>query len=797
MSDQSLLIFSANGSGVVLRTKYSGKYGGLCFTTSEFKLYQRLFRVADNKNQGKLQRGSTELNTLLIRTDLEWDKVDKICTIAVSCIVFGKEEEENTTDLDINRWLVVCKCIAYSQKHGRIPDKEAFKKLHGEVQDLALVPFANFNLDKAQQLFQGGKYGKAFRSEIVSWKFYEHVKFKINNTSATAIEWNKQGNEALQPAPVPPTTGSASKGGGGGGSTGNNGKKKKGQSTANTVAPPSLETENGSSSSSSSGGGGGKSSRTKESNEIERRYSEFEVLVHILQRHHMGFVIPPLPIKSWPFFSTETQHEMRRIELQLFLNDITKHPVLKYSFELKSFLESSSQGYKEFRELYAHLNIDGVNGFGAGGAAETNSAGTFSKLISDGAAAVVTGANAVVANHRSLEVIQSIWGYVTQTVSSLISPHTLNIPNENAELFARTSKYLESIAVTGVKLEAIIALEKSYVADLAGLGLAFKNMSEIENVPMLVRLFRLVNHHLDRISAAGTASLLTQSIQAQLPLQYAGKFSESYHLTLAQRAASVDVLQAANRNMYDAEVNERKAAEIVQAVNAGEEVPSLQDDNGTAAEYVKKGAAVASSVASAAAASTAAAMRSMASSVAEVASGVQHISLDNNNSSSTGTVGGSFSKDIRSTSFELIDAPEDYEGEEASAGTFGSTVSTDSSTGEGKGDEGRAPAYGEGSRRSGSNSTSGWANTTQMAKAMAALNSAKQEVCHTEELYESAKSHLENLSAVMKAESSRASATSTSHATVSDTFHTKTKKKLKAKSTILYSTLFLCYINTF
>jgi hypothetical protein len=69
---------------------------------------------------------------------------------------------------------------------------------------------------------------------------------------------------------------------------------------------------------------------TIERNVVERRYSDFEALVFIMQKYHKGCVIPPLPAKQWNhnFFtlplnhSSEAMIKQRAHELQLFLNDL-------------------------------------------------------------------------------------------------------------------------------------------------------------------------------------------------------------------------------------------------------------------------------------------------------------------------------------------------------------------------------------------------------------------------------------------------------------------------------------------
>ena len=84
---------------------------------------------------------------------------------------------------------------------------------------------------------------------------------------------------------------------------------------------------------------------------IVRRFSDFDVLCNkLLRTSHIGSVLPPLPPK---FYSVDERVASQRArDLSLFLNFSLKNIHLLSSFEVKVFLESSSNGLKHFKQLY-------------------------------------------------------------------------------------------------------------------------------------------------------------------------------------------------------------------------------------------------------------------------------------------------------------------------------------------------------------------------------------------------------------------------------------------------------------
>ncbi|KAG2497818.1 hypothetical protein HYH03_004088 [Edaphochlamys debaryana] len=77
-----------------------------------------------------------------------------------------------------------------------------------------------------------------------------------------------------------------------------------------------------------------------EGTEVRRRFSEFDALHKLIKAAYRGYIIPPLPEKS--FLDAKLGHEdflrLRRADLQAFLRSIAHHPALRESEALKLFL---------------------------------------------------------------------------------------------------------------------------------------------------------------------------------------------------------------------------------------------------------------------------------------------------------------------------------------------------------------------------------------------------------------------------------------------------------------------------
>jgi PX domain len=98
--------------------------------------------------------------------------------------------------------------------------------------------------------------------------------------------------------------------------------------------------------------------------ESQRRYSDFEALVSVLQRLYRGVILPPLPPKTWlTQLQQQTQSAQlfavqRMAELQLFLSALLAHPLMRHSFEIAMFLRASKAGLNSFRLTFPLFSFD-------------------------------------------------------------------------------------------------------------------------------------------------------------------------------------------------------------------------------------------------------------------------------------------------------------------------------------------------------------------------------------------------------------------------------------------------------
>jgi len=188
MTEENKLSFSANGLGVVLRTKY----GSLRFTTEEYSYYHNLFKIADSQNHGKLHINGIPLTTLLVRTDVIWSIVEKALDIVSKHRTPGDGE---SGDVFLYQWLMLCKLIAYYQGTKRTPSDKLFKNLHSSK---IKIPLVDFHLGCVpSSSFAYGTYYTEFDVTLAEWQVSgddfqnQHVKFRVESV-ARLVDNNNQ-----------------------------------------------------------------------------------------------------------------------------------------------------------------------------------------------------------------------------------------------------------------------------------------------------------------------------------------------------------------------------------------------------------------------------------------------------------------------------------------------------------------------------------------------------------------------------------------------------------------------------
>lgn len=93
---------------------------------------------------------------------------------------------------------------------------------------------------------------------------------------------------------------------------------------------------------------------------VLRRFTQFEWLHQVLNRHFSALLIPPLPEKQYSGRFASDFIETRRADLEMWMSRLVRHPVLRYSEPIRFFL--SCEGEVEWRNTAAGLLRKGEKG---------------------------------------------------------------------------------------------------------------------------------------------------------------------------------------------------------------------------------------------------------------------------------------------------------------------------------------------------------------------------------------------------------------------------------------------------
>ncbi|GLC72447.1 hypothetical protein PLESTF_001248700 [Pleodorina starrii] len=142
--------------------------------------------------------------------------------------------------------------------------------------------------------------------------------------------------------------------------------------------------------------------------EVRRRFSEFDALHKLMKLQYRGYIIPPLPEKS--FIEAKLAHDdflrLRRADLQAFLRGIAQHPALRESEALKLFL--LQPGELQYNPAWIALlhSVGGPLEFSDGGAVSLMSPGggsAASKAVAGLNSLVTWVRNSVTTTRRELD----------------------------------------------------------------------------------------------------------------------------------------------------------------------------------------------------------------------------------------------------------------------------------------------------------------------------------------------------------------------------------------------------------
>lgn len=529
--DSSKLHFSANGGDVLLRTRM----GDLNFNMMEYSFYQMLFRIADsNTNSGRLTSTNSHLSSLLTRTRLTVSQIEKILSFVNS----GKHRVEDRASLNgisLNQWLILCKLIAYTQSKSSLddivpimsqqesneflPDSDALEYVHIYSDSLPVADFS-FGRDNVYPLPLIDEY----HCEIKGYKVYgegfrhQHFKFTILTETRTT------------------------------------------SSRADSIIKSSNSCV-----------------------ETVRRYSDFELLANILQRFYPGVILPPLPPKLWTFHATtEAMGVQRSRELQLFLSNLTHHPILRHTYEVKAFLEASTSGFRSFRELFP--SIQGSLIVGA-----TSTTMMISAPVTDGSSnGYVTSANSILtsATNTALNLVNqtSALSFMTSWMGaarSVISTTTASLTSSLSSKDLDTQfeqdlkdfvKYFELINLVSHRLDVSLTLEGRSLWELSHMGQNLKQLAEYSREPNgLDSDLITVSNFLERLVPFLETRVSLNRASVLGSLQYLGRFLESLKNCLRAR-------DEATRDLETKHQKEMKAMKVLDQVTISARVSQASKD---------------------------------------------------------------------------------------------------------------------------------------------------------------------------------------------------------------------------
>lgn len=352
--------------------------------------------------------------------------------------------------------------------------------------------FANFYLGISKTTFKGGDIDDHFDASIVGWEMYEesyqnvHVKFKIiSSTSLSATSYD-------------------------------------GITVAN-------------------GSGDNNHNSITYKTEVMRRYSDFELLVLLLQRLYKGVIIPPLPVKHYSLQHSDANINLRSRELQMFINSITNHPILRHTYELKAFLEASSRGFKAYKEMFKKFHIDTID--------SNQYIEAIGNIVSEVASLATSTAYGLVS---SFITTGSQWiGATPSQVLLTTSPSPISSPSIKLssskmtieQILEKITLFLTGIIDIGDKMNIMLDNSNKSLYELSQLGYFFKQLGDLGESPSLDFDLIQTSEQIDLISKSNQEIYDKLNKFSLTPTQYLGRYNESIKIISQQKDISSDLVK--------------------------------------------------------------------------------------------------------------------------------------------------------------------------------------------------------------------------------------------------------------
>lgn len=251
------------------------------------------------------------------------------------------------------------------------------------------------------------------------------------------------------------------------------------------------------------------------SNEVIRRFRDFCWLHDRLAEENRGVIVPPLPEKNavQKFAMGADFIEERRRALQVFVNRVASHPVLKTSRELQRFLESNED---EFAFEVARTAA------ASGGGAKKRLEGAVGWLRGLGGAATGLVAGKGAADAAEDPEYVRVRCYLAQ-----LDSHLGEAARQAGRLVAKESELTEALGEFGQSIEKLGRLEEGNVAE------AFQQLASKSQV----------------LSESRKTQVAQLAARFEAPIKEAVRFVRAAMGVCSDRGAALAAMQAAKHDL--------------------------------------------------------------------------------------------------------------------------------------------------------------------------------------------------------------------------------------------------------
>jgi len=241
--------------------------------------------------------------------------------------------------------------------------------------------------------------------------------------------------------------------------------------------------------------------------EVIRRYKDFDWLCGRLQEQNRGIIVPAAPEKNAvaKISATTDFIETRRRGLQVFINRVAEHPVLKFSPDLQLFLEGS--------EIEWRTEVDRVTSQQKNVGSRLHDTFNFFKELQHTASNMMAGKSDE--EEEDPEYLK-VKEYVT-----LLEGHLLEAHRQSARLIKKQGKMADALSGFGVSSQAMTGMED----------------------PALEKSFQLLGLKAEELAKITTDQNRDLAIAFEAPLKEACMLVKSVKNVMADRSSALSMYQ--------------------------------------------------------------------------------------------------------------------------------------------------------------------------------------------------------------------------------------------------------------